>query len=57
MSPAPACAACANPAGPFDCVHHGQPIRLCSTCAERLLAGESKAAVLHTNQSKSKEAA
>jgi hypothetical protein len=52
------CAGCTNPAGPFACAVNGIHMSLCSTCAARLMKGESKADVIRTTTDKqSKKAA
>jgi hypothetical protein len=56
MNAGHACAGCTAPAQSFDCVVAGNRVRLCARCAGRLLAGESKGAVIRS-VNKMKEAA
>lgn len=44
------CAGCASSSGPFTCVYNGIAVLLCSTCADRLLGGESKSTIIKTIQ-------
>jgi hypothetical protein len=48
MSSTKTCAGCSSPSGSFAAKYSGVAIKLCATCAARLLAGESKSDVIKT---------
>lgn len=48
MSGINTCAGCASPSGPFAASFNAVAIKLCSSCASRLLKGESKDSVIKT---------